>query len=176
LRTILFFSFLLLLAKVKLQAQTCQGSFGDPIVNNTFGVGSNPGPPLAAATTAYQYKNGDCPADGFYTVATSTNACFNNTWHTLTTDHTGNANGYFMLVNASIQPSAFFIDTVRGLCGNSTFEFSTWIVNMLKPTACGSVGIPLVIVVIFHLPIALYGINTLLFLTSLSVFRILFYA
>jgi gliding motility-associated-like protein len=123
------------------QAQLCQGSLGDPIINNTFGAGTNPGAALAAATTAYQYKNGDCPPDGFYTVITSTSNCFNNSWHAIPFDHTGNANGYFMLVNASIQPSAFFIDTVRGLCGNSTFEFATWIANVLKPSACGSNGI-----------------------------------
>jgi gliding motility-associated-like protein len=123
------------------QAQLCQGSLGDPIINNTFGAGTNPGAALAAATTAYQYKNGDCPSDGFYTVTTNTNSCFGNTWHTITSDHTGNTDGYFMLVNASIQPSAFFIDTVRGLCSNTTFQFSAWIANVLKPSACGSNGI-----------------------------------
>jgi gliding motility-associated-like protein len=139
--TIFIFFLFLSLTCLKAPAQLCQGSLGDPIINNTFGVGANPGAALAAATTAYQYKNGDCPPDGFYTVITNTNSCFNNTWHTITSDHTGNTNGYFMLVNASIQPSAFFIDTVRGLCGNSTFEFATWIANVLKPSACGSNGI-----------------------------------
>jgi gliding motility-associated-like protein len=122
-------------------AQLCQGSLGDPLVNITFGSGSNPGAALSAATTAYQYKNGDCPTDGFYTIATNTNACFNNTWHTLSQDHTGNANGYFMLINASIQPSAFYIDTVRGLCSNSTYEFATWVTNMLKQNSCGASAI-----------------------------------
>jgi gliding motility-associated-like protein len=130
-----------LLFSTNTQAQLCQGSLGDPIINNTFGAGANPGAALAAATTAYQYKNGDCPPDGYYTVTTNTNSCFGNTWHTITSDHTGNTNGYFMLVNASIQPSAFFIDTVRGLCSNTTFEFAAWIVNVLKPSACGSNGI-----------------------------------
>src|SRR5690606_25510500 len=49
-------------------------------------------------------------------------------------------NGYFMLVNASIQPSEFYVDTVRGLCGNSTYEFAAWVVNVLKPSACNSNG------------------------------------
>jgi gliding motility-associated-like protein len=132
----LFFIFLFFFTCIQIQAQQCQGSLGDPIINNTFGTGSNPGAALSAATTAYLYKNGDCPSDGFYTVITNTNGCFGNTWHAITSDHTGNTNGYFMLVNASIQPSAFFIDTVRGLCSNTTFQFAAWIANVLKPTAC----------------------------------------
>jgi gliding motility-associated-like protein len=130
-----FVLFILTCANAEAQQQ-CQGSLGDPIINNTFGAGPNPGAALAAATTAYQYKNGDCPPDGSYTVTTSTSNCFGNSWHNITSDHTGNANGYFMLVNAAYQPSAFFIDTVRGLCSNTTFEFAAWIANVLKPSAC----------------------------------------
>lgn len=119
-------------------AQLCTGSLGDPLVNISFGSGANPGPALAAAATGYQYVGSDCPADGFYTVRTNTNACFGNTWHTLNADHTGNANGYFMLVNASLQPSAFYVDTVRGLCGGSTYEFAAWIMNVILTSSCGS--------------------------------------
>ena len=120
----------------RLQAQLCQGSLGDPIVNKTFGSGSNPGAPLQAATTAYQYVSNDCPNDGFYTVRSNTNACFGSSWHSLNRDHTGDPNGYFMLVNASIQPSAFYLDTVKGLCGGTTFEFAAWVMNVLLPSAC----------------------------------------
>ncbi len=49
-------------------AQLCQGSLGDPLVNISFGSGTNPGAPLAAAATGYQFVSGDCPGDGFYTV------------------------------------------------------------------------------------------------------------
>lgn len=124
-----------------LHAQLCQGSLGDPIVNITFGNGSNPGQPLAAAATGYVFQGGDCPGDGFYSVRNNTLACFGSTWHTLNTDHTLDGNGYFMLVNASFQPSAFYIDTVRGLCGGTTYEFAAWVVNVLKPTACAGTGI-----------------------------------
>lgn len=117
-------------------AQLCQGSLGDPIVNTNFGSGANPGPALAAATTTYQYVANDCPGDGFYTVRNNTSSCFGNTWHSFTTDHTGNPNGYFMLVNASVQPSAFYLDTVRGLCGNTTYEFAAWIMNVILPSSC----------------------------------------
>ncbi len=135
------FIFLLSLISYQAGAQLCQGSLGDPIVNITFGAGSNPGMPLAAAATGYQFSAADCPGDGAYTVRSNTNSCFGSTWHALSADHTGNAGGYFMLVNASIQPAAFYVDTVKGLCGNSTYEFAAWVVNMLLPSACSGSGI-----------------------------------
>jgi gliding motility-associated-like protein len=95
---------------------------------------------LSAATTSYQYVTGDCPADGFYTVRNSSTNCFGSTWQNLLADHTGDQ-GYFMLVNASFQPSAFFLDTVRGLCGGTTYEFAAWVMNMLLPSSCSSNGI-----------------------------------
>jgi gliding motility-associated-like protein len=128
----------LLSAFSNVSAQLCQGSLGDPIVNITFGSGSNPGASLTAATTSYQYVTNDCPNDGFYTVRNNTTNCFSSSWHSLNSDHTGDPNGYFMLVNASFQPSAFYIDTVKGLCSNTTFEFAAWIMNVLRTTACGS--------------------------------------
>jgi gliding motility-associated-like protein len=125
-------STLLLLAVIipHARAQLCTGSLGDPVVNIDFGAGSNPGPPLKAATTAYQYVSSSCPGDGYYTLTNSTFNCFDS-WHTLTADHTGNPNGYFMLINASYQPSDFYLDTVRNLCGSTTYEFAAWILNML---------------------------------------------
>jgi len=112
-------------------AQLCQGSLGNPIVNITFGSGANPGQPFSAATTTYTYTSSDCPQDGYYAIRNSTSSCFGSAWHTVTHDHTGDPNGYFMLVNSSFAPSAFYLDTVRGLCSNTTFEFAAWIANML---------------------------------------------
>jgi len=131
---ILFFSF----SKQFVFAQLCTGSLGDPIVNITFGANS-PGP-LKAGITNMLYTSATCPNDGSYTIATSTSLCFGNTWQTLATDHTGNAGGQFMLVNASLTPNDFYVETVSGLCGNTTFEFAAWVVNILRPTACGSNG------------------------------------
>ncbi|OQP64267.1 hypothetical protein A3860_20030 [Niastella vici] len=122
-------------------AQLCKGSLGDPIVNITFGSGTNPGKSLIAAATTYQYQASVCPNDGFYTVCNSTSGCFSDSWHTLSADHTGNTNGYFMLVNASYQPGAFYLDTVRGICSNTTFEFAAWVCNLLRPSACSGNGI-----------------------------------
>ncbi len=46
-----------------------------------------------------------------------------------------------MIVNASPEPSQFYLDTVSGLCANTTFEFATWVANVLKPSACGGAGV-----------------------------------
>jgi gliding motility-associated-like protein len=123
-------------------AQLCTGSLGDPIVNITFGSGgSSSGTALNAATTTYNFFPNDCPGDGSYTVRTSTANCFGNTWHTVSSDHTGDPNGYFMLINASNLPSDFYVDTVKNLCSSSTYQFAAWIMNVQKSTACGGVTI-----------------------------------
>src|SRR5690349_210843 len=124
------------------RAQLCTGSLGDPVIHITFGSGNNPGPPLRAATTYYTYVSTDCPNDGSYTVRNSTSGCFGSTWYDVLLDHTPNdTNGYFMLVNASYQPGDFYVDTVKGLCGSTTYEFAAWIMNVLRPSACGFNGI-----------------------------------
>jgi gliding motility-associated-like protein len=46
-----------------------------------------------------------------------------------------------MLVNASLFPGTFYVDTIRGLCPKTTFEFAAWIINVLKPSACEGNGI-----------------------------------
>jgi hypothetical protein len=46
------------------QAQLCNGSLGDPVVNITFGSGgSNTG---FTPTNAYTYTSSQCPNDGYY--------------------------------------------------------------------------------------------------------------
>ena len=128
---------LVILSVSKLSAQLCQGSLGDPIVDITFGAGPNPGPALTTTRNLNFYFN-DCPQDGLYTVRNNTSSCHRNTWHTLATDHTGDPNGYFMLVNASLQKSEFYVDTLSGLCPNTTYEFAAWIMNVILPSACMS--------------------------------------
>lgn len=113
-------------------AQLCNGSLGDPIVNITFGAGANPGPQLSAIGVGYRYQSPDCPDDGEYSIRNATAACFGNSWHSLSRDHTGDPQGYFMLVNASYQPSDFYVDTVRDLCANTTYEFAAWLMNVIR--------------------------------------------
>lgn len=115
-----------------LNTMSCTGSLGDPIVNITFGSGANYGAALDYKVTSLQYLANGCPNDGQYTITNYTSNCFGNLWHTVT-DHTGDPNGYFMLVNASYDPSIFYVQQVDGLCSGTTYEFSAWIVNVMRP-------------------------------------------
>lgn len=111
------------------RTQLCTGSLGDPVVNITFGNSSTPDrsfiPPAA-----YTFTASSCPNDGFYTITNSTSGCFGSTWHSVASDHTGG--GSFMLVNASYTPGDFFVATVAGLCPNTTYEFASWVTNVLR--------------------------------------------
>ena len=120
----------LLLFQPVVRAQTCSGSVGDPIVDITFGSGPTVGPPLPAGTTSnLAYYGYDCPNDGQYTVTNKSSNCFNASWYSLA-DHTGDSAGYFMLVNASYEPSVFYVQTIDGLCTGTTYQFAVWIANM----------------------------------------------
>lgn len=131
-----------LLAGLPVCSQLCTGSLGDPVVHINFGGGGTQGNPAAAASTSYTFLNSDCPNDNFYTVRSSTAACFGNTWHTILEDHTpGDVNGYMMIINAHINAGDFYVDTVRGLCANTTYELAAWVLNVLRTSACGGIGI-----------------------------------
>lgn len=125
-------------------SQSCSGTLGDPIVNQTFGSGANPGPSIGSLTN-YPYSSDTCPSDGTYTIRNSTNigstaapaGCFLNWWH-VTSDHTGDPNGYMMLVGASTTIGQFYSQTISGLCDNTTYEFSSWVMNLLRPGFCTS--------------------------------------
>jgi gliding motility-associated-like protein len=124
----------------KLSAQSCTGSLGDPVINQNFGSGANPGAPLAAGITTMTYTSSNCPDDGYYTIAnslTGSGNCHQDTWQNVTSDHTGNPNGYMMIVNASDQPSVFFTQTANGLCPNTTYEFSSYVLNLITLEASG---------------------------------------
>ena len=129
-----------LLSAFKLQAQVCTGSLGDPTGGQNFGSGVNIGPSLAGVNTNYNYRNGDCPVDGQYVIINKTSNCFSSTWHSLNEDHTaGDTNGYMMLVNANNTSGVFYTFSVDNLCPNTTYEFSSFIINMLNAsTVCSS--------------------------------------
>ncbi|MGZ3766990.1 MAG: T9SS type B sorting domain-containing protein [Mucilaginibacter sp.] len=125
----------------KAAAQTCSGSLGDPIIYQTFGSGSNPGKALPTGITNFIYTTNRCAEDGYYTIVNSSSGCHSD-WHNVLHDHTfyttGDPNGYMMLVNASYQPSIFFTQTANGLCPNTTYEFSAYILNLGNLASAGS--------------------------------------
>jgi gliding motility-associated-like protein len=136
----LFFLLIIVVSVLQAGAQTCTGSLGDPVINQDFGSGTNPGAPLSTVVSNMAYTISNCPNDGEYTIANSlvgAGNCHPFTWHDVPTDHTGNPNGYMMIVNASFQPSVFFTQTATGLCPNTTYEFSSYILNLIKLGADG---------------------------------------
>jgi gliding motility-associated-like protein len=139
----LFLLFIFLVFTIQLHAQTCNGSLGDPVIDEDFGSGTNPGPQLANGVTNMGYVSTGCPNDGTYTIANSSGNCFGDAWHFLNNDHTGNPNGYMMVVNASVEPSIFFTQqtTVGQLCPNTVYEFAAYIVNLDLPSTCSGVPI-----------------------------------
>ena len=111
------------------QAQLCNGSLGDPVVNITFGSGLGGSSSGYTATSSYIYA-ATCPNDGYYTITNYSPSCFANTWHIITSDHTGG--GGFLLVNATYTPGDFFVTTVTDLCPNTTYEFASWMMNVVN--------------------------------------------
>ncbi len=129
--------FLLLFTVNVTKAQLCNGGLSDPIVNITFG---NTPAMLTGFTTTYQYVRG-CPAKGEYTLSNLIFGCGEtpaaHSWYMLAGDHTGNQNGQFMLVNAESRPGIINQDTATGLCGNTVYQYSAWIANVMQKFACG---------------------------------------
>ncbi len=118
----------------------CTGNSGDPIFTEDFGTGTDIGPALDPGITTYFFTTGT-PNDGSYTISSSTNYF---DWHD-TTDHTPNdSNGKALIVNASFNPGEFYNRKVDGLCENTTYEFSSWLLNLLPSTsACPNGGLPI---------------------------------
>ena len=131
---------LLLFLLNPIAGQLCTGSLGDPVVHISFGNSNTPDGPLKPGVTNMQYV-ASCPNDGQYTITSKSSGCFNNTWFTFSSDHTGDAGGKVMLINASLAPSDFYLDTVTGLCNNTTYELAAWVSNMLATSACSGNGI-----------------------------------
>lgn len=146
-RSTAFILFLIIAASVNCNAQTttqpqatCNGSLGDPVINQDFGSGQNPGAALAGGITSLSYTSNNCPSDGQYTIAnsiTGSGNCHPDTWHNVTTDHTGNPNGYMMIINASVTPNVFFTQAAPTLCPGTTYQFSAYILNLIKLEASG---------------------------------------
>jgi gliding motility-associated-like protein len=113
----------------------CKGSLGGNIfIKGDFGRGAvnvlDKDPGIAPG---YRYSAFPPPNDGFYTVTNSTQnwGSFASSW-VRTKDRSNDSDGYFMVVNASFQPGLFYQDTVT-VCGNTTYQFSADIINLMLP-------------------------------------------
>ena len=123
----------LLFIPTNLKAQLWQGNLGLPILNMSFGSGASK--PLLHNATKYPYTKG-CPSAGQYSIEHFLFGCATGTWIMLTGDHTGDHDGNYMLVNGATAKGTVLVDTITGLCGNTTYQFSAFISNCLKDIAC----------------------------------------
>jgi len=132
-------SFFLLAAfwAATITAKAQVGSLGKPAVSETFNAGPNPGGALPSGVTNMSYTSNPCPDDGSYTIVNSTSSSCFGTWFNIPTDHTGDPNGYFMLVNASYTPSVFYTKVVKNdqLCPGTTYLFNAYIMNVVRAQA-----------------------------------------
>ncbi|MFD2918977.1 T9SS type A sorting domain-containing protein [Terrimonas rubra] len=131
------------------------GSRGAPLINIDFGTGTTSqtlSSYLAsvgnAGTTGlnYQHNGTQCPNDGFYSILPRSNGtCFSSSWIDVS-DHTGNTNGRYLIVNANNQTAGtYYEQNITNLCSGNAYEFSVWIANLnrIGNTTCGSAGFAL---------------------------------
>jgi gliding motility-associated-like protein len=133
-----FLPVMLLFICMSAKGQVCNGSLGDPVFTFDFGSGNSPQFPV----TNYTFISGSCPNDGQYSLSKTESGCHDDTWHKVTKDHTGN-DGYMMVVNAdNVAGKEFFskqttVDGANVLCENTTYEFSAYILNLIKAGQSG---------------------------------------
>ena len=128
------------MVSTELEAQLgfCGGNSGDPIFTEDFGSGTTDGPALATGTTSYNFTT-RTPNDGDYTISSTTNYF---EWLSIQ-DHTpGDTNGKSFIVNASFTAGEFYQREVTGLCENTSYEFSSWLINLQSVNSCEGNSIP----------------------------------
>ncbi|WP_064746302.1 DUF11 domain-containing protein [Lysobacter antibioticus] len=117
-------------------AQTCT-----PLFNESFGFGSGAsriGPPLSPTQTTYRYEDTappcigpDCRVnDGEYALVQSPRSDGGNSAWRDGADHTGDPNGYMMLVNADFAPGVFYSRDFNGLAVGVRHDFTAWLSNV----------------------------------------------
>lgn len=112
-------------------SEFCEGVLGTPNIAVDFGSGSNPGLPLSNDITTYQYNSNCALFPGQYTIVNNSNSC-RSLWHNVSQDHTGNPNGYFLMVNAGKNRNEIFSTVVNNLISDFRYEFSAWVGNLYK--------------------------------------------
>jgi gliding motility-associated-like protein len=122
--------FILCAAFAKAQLGFCSGQSGTAIFTEDFGQGTTNGPALPPFVTSYTYVNSGVQ-DGQYTIS-STMQQLGSFWNA--PDHTGNQDGKMLIVNADFNAGIFYQTPISGLCENTPYEFSSWVINVLSST------------------------------------------
>jgi gliding motility-associated-like protein len=117
------------------RAQICSGTLGAPVFTENFGSGAAVyGPPLPAGVTTYTYQT--FTAAGVYTIARNSDPFPHG--FVSDHDHTGNTNGYMMLINGSFAADEAYRKHVTGLCPNTTYVFVGYLANHNTPASISS--------------------------------------
>jgi gliding motility-associated-like protein len=120
-------------------APLCSGNLGTPVFFEDFGSGSALyGPALPPGVTNYIYQTGN-PPNGTYVISSSSNPSGVNLGYVADGDHTGNTNGYMMVVNSDYPATEVFRKLVTGLCPNTAYVFSSYLSNNNTPSTPTSV-------------------------------------
>ena len=131
-----YFSLLIILTLPwQMLAQQCEGNLGENIFSQgDFGSGTqnipNQDPQIAPG---YSYVRTGPPQDGSYVITNNTAAwsALYPTWLGIG-DNSSDPNGYMLVVNASLDPGFFYEETVDNLCGNTLYEFSADVINLIR--------------------------------------------
>ena len=112
----------------------CEGALGENIfTDGDFGSGApvtrqdDPG-----IAPGFIYQRNPPPSDGLYTITNNTGgwgSTFGN-WDSFR-DNSDDPNGYMMVVNAAFDPGEFYEQRVTGLCGNTEYQVSLDIRNII---------------------------------------------
>jgi gliding motility-associated-like protein len=128
-------------------SQLAPNPYAAAIYYNNFGEGDanllTIGKPLAAGKTSLKFTQNICPELGAYTIARHSNlaGCYNNSWISMTTDHTpwgvGLGMGMIMKVNPQLPAQVIYVDTVnKSLCPGQEYQFSAAVLNLIDIRTC----------------------------------------
>jgi gliding motility-associated-like protein len=144
----LFFLYIFLFANLA-KAQLCSGTFGQPLISQTFGQGNSTDNwygPLSqyapGASTFTEFIGPPGPSNSALrpnqsglvkTPATPGNP-FPIYWQPHA-DHTGDPNGLMLLIDGIATPTVFFEQQMDNLCPNTILRLSIWVLNSNSPAA-----------------------------------------
>lgn len=138
-RNLFFLCISLFSSEIYPQLGFCQGNYSEPVFIEDFGAGTQD-IELPSGSTIYTFANGAEPLEGLYTVSSNTNYF---DWF-VTEDRTRNdTNGRMLIVNSYIDEDEIYVSQIHGLCENTTYELSSWLLNLTPGSSfCGSDVIP----------------------------------
>jgi len=137
-KTKLYFISLVIILGFSLSSMAQTVCNGEAIrFRETFGTG-NSSASLPNGRTTYTYNGNSDLSDGYYRLSKSSRG--RSEWHN-SSDHTGDANGRMMVINAGYTAGEFYKDTVTGLTPGASYSVSLFVMNVNTLGTCGSSAI-----------------------------------